>query len=256
MANSKSFSVTKALSFGFGVVFENFMFFLGVMASYVGIMIVAGGIIGSLAFAPAIRLFYGYFQNVQSVQDLSLQTMSQEMMKKMGAEIGYGLIILVILMAVIGTFLKLGLIKIALAFYDRKVKEQHISTLFSQGRVLFSGFIAKIIFGVLIMLGFLLFVIPGFYVLAAYNFFEFFIVDRHVGILDSFKKSGNLTSGQRMHILGFLIVLGIIAMVPSIIFAPIGLITWPASVLAQTYVYRKLQETENVAAAFTQAPMS
>src|SRR5215470_13608494 len=73
--------------------------------------------------------------------------------------------------------------------------------------------VASLVFGVLIVLGMVLFVIPGILIWLAYLLFIPAIVVEKRGIIDSFNRSAFLTKGRRWAILGAWLVFAVVAMV-------------------------------------------
>lgn len=134
----------------------------------------------------------------------------------------------------------LGSIKVFLKFVDRKKPE--FSDLFSLFKVtlLFRYFLASLLYGLAVFFGFILLVIPGIYFAIKYEFYPYFIVDKNMGVFESFSKSGQMTKGHiwNLFLLGLLLFLITLAGVVAVL---VGLlVALPVVGLALTYVYRKL----------------
>lgn len=96
------------------------------------------------------------------------------------------------------------------------------------------------VFQIALLVGFVLLIIPGVYVLVTYNWFPYLIAEKHNGVEEAFKQSALLADGARWQILKFffallgLNILGLLALV-------IGLfVTIPMSMIASAIVYRAL----------------
>ena len=84
--------------------------------------------------------------------------------------------------------------------------------------------------------------IPGIIWSIKYQFAPFLIVDRNVRIKEAFQESAGITSGVKWELfLFFLMVVGI-NLLGLMAFAVGLLVTLPATMIAYTFVYRKLLE--------------
>lgn len=109
---------------------------------------------------------------------------------------------------------------------------------FSQSFWPFLG--ASVLFGVMIVFGMLLFIVPGIYWALKYQFYGELIVDKKMGALESLQKSGEITKGVKWQLLGFSLVLVGMSIL-GVLALGVGLfVTIPMSSLAYIMVYRKL----------------
>lgn len=144
-----------------------------------------------------------------------------------------------ILSQILSIYLSLGLTRIALNLVSGKPVE--VGQLFGEGHKLLRALGASILYGLMVAFGFLLLIVPGIYLALRFGLYLNGIVDRDLGIMDSFSYSSRLTTNNRMNLfvlglLSFLIVLaGMLACFVGIIFA--GPVVWLASAVA----YRWLQ---------------
>ncbi len=108
--------------------------------------------------------------------------------------------------------------------------------------VLLAAIIATILFYLMVFPGFILFVIPGIYLMCRFFFYDFFIVDKKVGSIDSLRKSWRATQGKVLNILLlFLVLIGINIL--GFIFFIVGvLFTAAVSSIALAYAYRNLSK--------------
>jgi uncharacterized membrane protein len=100
---------------------------------------------------------------------------------------------------------------------------------------------AGIIYGLGIILGSILLIIPGIIVLVTYQFGSYVVIDRNLGPIEALKESGRITKGYRwelflllLYILG-LNILGMLALLAGL------LVTIPLSMLAVVHAYRVLE---------------
>ncbi|MFA9261997.1 MAG: DUF975 family protein [Undibacterium sp.] len=154
--------------------------------------------------------------------------------------------------ALVGLFLRVwlnfNLLVITIRLFDGEVPKW--SDLFVWRRETLSYVGASILYGVIIMLGLIAFVIPGLYFMIKYSFYGFLIADKKVGAFDALKQSGQLTDGVKWLLIGFtlasigVIFLGILAFGIGIFIAA------PVVSLALIFVYRSLyDQTFNLASA-------
>ncbi|MGE5041390.1 MAG: DUF975 family protein [Candidatus Levyibacteriota bacterium] len=133
-----------------------------------------------------------------------------------------------------------GLLKVTLNFVDKKAV--HYSQLYTYYPRAFRYFIAGLCYGLIVLGGLFLLVIPGIVWAVKYHFATYFIVDKNTGIREAFKKSGEITRGHKLDLLLFgFIVLGL-NFVGAILFGVGLLISGPVTALATADIYRKLSK--------------
>ncbi len=141
-----------------------------------------------------------------------------------------------LLLGVIVSSFDLGLRKVSINVYDRRTST--VSTAFSYFHLAPKIMIAWTLYFGMVFAG-LLVIVPGIIFFLRFAFFPYFIVDKGTGIVDSLRHSWRITKGYTWDLLVLWILIKIIVYLGSMIW--IGfLITWPVSVLANVYVYRKL----------------
>jgi uncharacterized membrane protein len=132
----------------------------------------------------------------------------------------------------------LGLIKISLEIYDGK--EPKISDLFSQYRLFFRYLFASILKSLICLFGFILLIIPGIILSIRLSFFDYLIVDKNSRIVESLKKSWEITKGSTLNLFLLYFLLGLINLL-GFFALTVGLF-WsiPTTIIAEAFVYRKL----------------
>jgi uncharacterized membrane protein len=134
----------------------------------------------------------------------------------------------------------MGLIRMTLRFVDGDKGE--LADLFSTFPLLLKCLVASIAVGVVVMVGFCLFVIPGIYWSIRLYMFPWVLVDKDVGPFEAMRQSWEMTRGSCWNffllalLLGAVNILGMIALVIGL------LITVPLSIVAIGYAYRRLEE--------------
>lgn len=136
-----------------------------------------------------------------------------------------------ILSNIFSTFMALGLCRIGLNVVSGKPLE--IGQLFGGAKKLVPAVLGSILYALMVGVGFLLLIVPGIYLALRYGQFMFAMVDKDLGVMDSFKYSSSITTNNRMKlfilgILSFLVVLaGLLALVFGLAVAmPVAWISW------------------------------
>lgn len=139
---------------------------------------------------------------------------------------------------VLGIVLQSGMIAFSLRLIREKTAE--VSDLFAQKGVWLNFFIAMLAYEFLVVLGMLLLIVPGIYWAAKYSFVQYLVVDKKMSLSDAFRKSGTMTQGKIMKILGFWF-LAILVNFGGLIALGVGLlVTLPTTQLASALLYEKL----------------
>ncbi len=139
---------------------------------------------------------------------------------------------------VLGIIIQSGFIALALHAIDGALPR--FSDLFSQFSVFWRYVGASILYGLLLFVGFLLLIVPGIYWMITYAFWPYFLVDKKVSIIESFKMSAQATKGHKWSLLllyVFIIALNILGL--CVFFVGV-LVTAPMTALMLAYAYRKL----------------
>ena len=115
-----------------------------------------------------------------------------------------------------------------------------LKELFDHVNLIWKYILASIAYGLSIVVGFVLLVIPGVYVMLKYLFVPILIIDKDLGVKQAFKKSAHMTEGNKWHLLGFILILALLNLLGAIPFG-IGLIfTIPVTYLAYVHIYELL----------------
>lgn len=143
-----------------------------------------------------------------------------------------------------GTLLLLGITNLALKFSN--FEQVKISDFFSNFNAFPTLFFASILVGLAILLGFLLLIIPAFFVLARLHLYNYMSVDQKAGIIESLKKSWNTVKGATWKVLGFFFVCALLNIL-GILFLGFGLLlTYPVTAIASALLYRTLWTQSNL----------
>lgn len=140
---------------------------------------------------------------------------------------------------VISLLVSLGATHIVLALVDGKGTS--ISEIFSRSELFWKYLWASILYGFAVVVGFMLFIIPGVYLALKYGFYRYVVVDRpELSVIDTLKESARLTDGIKWELLIFSFVLiginflGLLALGMGLLY------TIPVSAMAYAALYRSL----------------
>lgn len=136
----------------------------------------------------------------------------------------------------------LGFTKISLALYD--THKADYSLVFSCIHLAVKHFIASITYIMIVVCGLFLFIVPGIMWAIQFWFYPYCIADKGVGPFEALKMSSHLTSGKKQELGMFVALITLINAAAASCLA-VGLIfTYPLSILASAYIFRRLQAAE------------
>lgn len=146
---------------------------------------------------------------------------------------------------VVGMVIQMGLIRIAIKFCDNEKGEY--ADLFSCFPLFFKYLLGSILYGLIVLAGTILLIIPGIIWGIKYQFFSYFIVDQGAGPIEALKRSSAITKGAKWNLFLFallLMAINLLGMLCLIIglFAAI-----PTAMVATGFVYRKLLSQTEIA---------
>lgn len=176
-----------------------------------------------------IALFY---IAVSAVTNAVATTVQQE---------GYAVVstLISIIGAVFNALLTLGFYFVALQF--SRHEKGRFADLFSQWKLLGTYLVASILYGLLLVAGFLLLVFPAFIWGVKFQFYDFFILDKHAGAIAALKQSSQLTNGVKWSLFGFDLILLLIVVIGSALFGIGLLVALPVVFIAQAVAYQQLR---------------
>ncbi len=148
-----------------------------------------------------------------------------------------------ILIFVISFVLAIGTVQIFLKIYDEKQPSIHDLYTVTPS-LFFRCLLGAILDGLIVLVGFLLFIIPGIILVIMLQFFLYIIVDKDFDSIEAIKESRRITSGYKWDLLLLYIVLAVLNLLGILCFGIGLLVTVPVSSLAYIYVYKKLTDRD------------
>ena len=139
------------------------------------------------------------------------------------------------------------LMSIALTAVTLKLVDGHsphykdLLTPFKTYKVTLHYFLASILYMLIVLVGLILLILPGVYLLVRLQFFTYLLVEHeNMGVIESLKKSMEMTKGKFWSLFGFGLVF-ILINILGLIALGIGLfVTIPVTCIAYAMMYRKL----------------
>lgn len=284
MMTAKIFSKKEAISHGFKMTKKFFGIILSIFLIYASFQIISW-LLNSRAGKPiteeSIRTLYrepaaagnfykylqesGYInkygavqdklQNIKNASDLTLSAsleVDRDKIFKFLNQHRYRLpfpkvifYLLTFALWVMGVIIQIGWLKIGLLL--SRDQKPAISELFSNGALFLQYILGSICYGLAVLGGFILLIIPGIIFMIMLGMYAYFIVDKNLGPIESLKASRALTKGVRWQLFcfGALIFLlnlaGLLCLVVGLLF------TIPASSIATAYVYDQLHKQDEIA---------
>jgi uncharacterized membrane protein len=202
MNDGEVFSVSEAFRYGWETLKRNLGLSIGLSAAAVAVMLI----------------FNGLSQGAQDYPTLSM---------------GVG-----ILSQVIQFFITLVWIRFALAIHDGRTVQPR--ELVPDAMTFLNYLAVSILYGLLVVAGLVLLIIPGIYLAVRYGLAGFLVADGRTDVLGAFRTSSELTRGMRWRLL--LLGLGLFALnlVGALLFGLGLLFTVPLTAFTATHVYRRL----------------
>ncbi len=153
-------------------------------------------------------------------------------------------VILVLAGLVLSIVVQMGFIRVSLKFCDgTRGKFDDFLSSFN----LFLKFIAAaFLYGLIVLAGTLLLVIPGIIWGIKYSLFAYFIVDEGLGPVAAIKASGAATDNAKLDLFLFGLLLGLINLAGALALLVGLFVTIPISMVAYAYAYRTLAGKRHV----------
>lgn len=136
-------------------------------------------------------------------------------------------------------FINVGMVKVLLKIVNNsKPTHQEFFSITPQQFFRYLG--CSILYGLLVLIGLVLLIIPGIIAIVRLQFGYYFLIEKDMGPVDALKASWDATRGHGMDLFLFVLMFAIINFIGAIFFG-IGLIvTIPITMIATVFIYKKL----------------
>jgi uncharacterized membrane protein len=236
----KSFTL-EAIGFAFRSLIEHVRLFVIVLLAGTGVIAVVVGILAFLnkTFIQSV-LASQALKDYQECMGYNCATVAWESgndFMTMMTDNFLSLLISGVILSIFFVGLDLGFKKIALALHDRD--QCSYKELFSSFALAPKALVGWVLYGLMVSIGWVFFILPGFIALLRFIFFPYYIVDKNMGPIDALKHSYEATRHHMWDIFALWVAMKIIVSLGFVSWLGIFL-TWPVSTLAYAYFYRKL----------------
>jgi len=207
--DKKDFQISDILGFAWNTTIKNIWFFVGVFL---------------------IFLFFSY---LPTVAQLILQHIRPP-------QPIYGILYVSFMVIgwIISIAINIGVIRIMLSFIDGQ--KPAVSTLFDAGGVFWKYLGTVILYGLIVIGGLLLFIVPGIIWAVKFLFAQWIVVDTGCGPIEALKRSSAATYGLKWQILGFYVICVLIIYAGFFALLVGAFVTMPIFFLALALLYRQL----------------
>lgn len=134
-----------------------------------------------------------------------------------------------------------GLLNISLNLVNNNTADY--KDLVNKTNLLGKYILGSILYGFIVLAGFILLIIPGIVWLIKYQYLGLLIIDKNMSPKQALKRSGEITKGKKLKLLWLFILLFLFNALGALPFFVGLLITIPVSSLVVVYVYRQLNST-------------
>ncbi len=164
-------------------------------------------------------------------------------------------IIFSIIAAVISVLMSIGTLAITLKVCDGQPVTY--GDLFARRDLFFRYLWGNLLYALIVALGFVLLIVPGFIFLIKYQFVPYLIVDRGAGASEALKMSAKLTAGVKLRLYLFSLALAGVAILGALALGVGVVVAVPVILMASVYMYRhRLAAAGGVTPAVQPAPVT
>lgn len=218
MHNMKTFSIGDAIKLGWEKTWAHFLFILGVTAISFIVSVITGRV--------------------------------QEILGEGAPLIGS---IMFVIGFVISSILTIGYYKIFLNLYDGKHAD--FKDLYKHYKLFWNYLVTSIIYGLAVIIGLVLLIVPGIYLAIKYMFALLIVIDEETTTpTEALAKSADITLGVKWSLLGFIILIILINLLGVLLLGVGLLVAIPLSTFATIYIYRRLAHETAGEVVVSEAP--
>ena len=196
------------------------------------------------AFSVGDAISYGwtaYWKNVGPLVVITLVIFAVQLVISIlgnATDSGAGRIVLQAISFLVGIILAMGLIRAALAVCEGRKPEV---AMLAQTDGFLNYLVASILFGIAVVIGLFLCIIPGIIFAVIFFYFGYSIVQQpELGAMDALKRSAEITSGHRWQLFGLALLLVLINLVGLLACGVGVLFTYGITAIAIAYSYKTL----------------
>lgn len=239
--NGHKSHVLEAISFAVRSLIEQVRLFVMVLLAGSGVIAVVVGIIGLLNKGLIQSIMSSQaLQDYQECMGYNCALVAYQSGATLMSMLSSNIIAVVISAVVLALFfvgIDLGFKKVALGLHDHN--KSSVADMFSCFSLTPKALVGWILYGLMVWIGWIFFILPGFIALLRFVFFPYFIIDKHVGPIAALKKSYEATKAHVWDLFALWVAIKVIVYLGFMSWFGI-ILTWPLATLAYAFFYRKL----------------
>lgn len=218
----REFSYKEPLKYGASAFIDNFWLFVeaGILLGVIGLLSVIAG--------------FAWFGSLSNLAESLTAKSHLDTIKRLYETIRFTVpfVLFLAILIVLWWLLHAGVVRLYLHVFDNK--SPRVSDIFKFDVSYLKYLIVLILYDTLVIMGLLLLIVPGIYIALNYYAAQYLVIDKNMGILESFSKSSEYTDGLKANLFLFEILLGIISFAIGMNF-----FTFVPLALARVFVYRR-----------------
>ncbi len=149
-----------------------------------------------------------------------------------------GYMLMNLIVTIFNMFVSIGIVTITLGICNKKPFD--FLDLFTNAHLILKYFAAAILYGIIVFIGCLFFIIPGIILAIRMQFFAYIMVDCQTGPIEALKQSAEITKSCTFSLFLFGILLMCINICGILVLGIGFLASFPTTLLAMACVYKKL----------------
>jgi uncharacterized membrane protein len=119
-------------------------------------------------------------------------------------------------------------------------KKVAVEGLFSKYKFILQYLTASLLYLAVVFIGLVLLIVPGIYLMLRFQFYKFLVVDKGLEPIEALRESARVTRGHIWQLFGLFCISVVLNMLGLLALGVGLLVTVPITLLAYTYVYKKL----------------
>lgn len=220
----KTLSIKQAIFYSLGTVWRHLIYFVGALT--VTLLVNTIGLFAFLGINwPTIRSFIGrlpevcgFMFNETAPDGQALHVCISSITELFSTNwFLYSFLFVAgfIVVFLISSYMMLGWFNALLYLYDHN--KGSIRALFVSFRLLMPFVIALILYSIIVLLGTIALIIPGIILAIKFGMFMCVLVDKNVGVIESFRESSRITYGAKWRLFLLSLTLGVIGLVAGFV---------------------------------------
>jgi len=156
------------------------------------------------------------------------------------SESDWGFIVAELIYIILSMVIGIGMIRIYLDLADGK--DGSLVDLVKHWNLLLKYIGVSIVYGIVVLVGYLLLVFPGVIWGLKFHFAPWLVIDKGMGPIEAMKVSSQMTMGMKWDLLGFHVVVSVVMAIGFVLLGVGMIVTMPLGMIATAMLYRHLSQ--------------